>query len=964
MALDETTELFGGLDEATLDAFENADFEDEFEDNSDDDPDYSGSDEISETGYLEEKYDSSDESDASEVFNEDMTDFHQYLRAAHGFKKAKGRGTGRRTADEANYSHEIRVLVSEANQKYVQNNLQGAQAIVEQIIQLDGGVYPAWKMLGEIHKERGDEKKCFMSWFTAAHCKPKDYHLWLECARMSIELDGPNETAVYCYNRALRASPDDISIMYEKAILFKQLGQLNKAAEGFAQLVKALPNDMSVLKEIAQVYTQLQRVPDAIKFYEDSIEYYKTVGLGAQGGFGWSDLNILVELYILEKRWDTAIFMTKSLGRWLWGRGSDAFWDQVQDDDREWDEFDDSRKILVRGYTPEKYPDDSYVMPIELRVKLGVCRLKLRHTEEAVRHFKYLDRQDSSIYFDLFQETGDALLEYGSHEMALEYYGVVAALEVSDDPKLWFNMAKCYKEIGNIEDAEECYHTLLNIYPDDVEGRMQLAEIYEVSDRREEALELVNQIIALRKQQDALEKAKNAGNQPHDPSAVPAFFTAPPARVPANKRRAAITAAERAERRARKTEQTIAKYRKLDYLRPRMEAGDPDAVRDWLDTAGDLVDDFRNTRAFYPCERSQEFKGFATTARRRAAKRGTDANMERMQHRLQEALSFEDEDIPEAEDLSQFYGLDFDAWLYVFMQYAICLTKHEDPQDAYDVLSTAKEANVFFHDEKKKFIVHATHLACAIWAQDPEAVSDVTRFFMHSHQFQGEAYRLFIAAMTSCKQGREMFHHSANQKYFLRQIKAMDKVLTGKAIIGAASLTGKAEDGGAYVPKEFDLTLLMLYGHMLAAGRSYIPALNYYARAYSIDPNHPMINLSIGIAYLHRSMQRQSDNRHWEVLQAMAFLFEYHKLRASDKCSWDEIQEAEYNIGRAFHQIGLTHLSIPYYERALAISDEHLSKSEGNWDIKYEAAYNLQHIYATSGNAVLAREITNKYLVI
>ena len=56
MALDETTELFGGLDEATLDAFENADFGDEFEDNSDDDPDYSGSDEISETGYLEEKY--------------------------------------------------------------------------------------------------------------------------------------------------------------------------------------------------------------------------------------------------------------------------------------------------------------------------------------------------------------------------------------------------------------------------------------------------------------------------------------------------------------------------------------------------------------------------------------------------------------------------------------------------------------------------------------------------------------------------------------------------------------------------------------------------------------------------------------------------------------------------------------------------------------------------------------------
>ena len=104
--------------------------------------------------------------------------------------------------------------------------------------------------------------------------------------------------------------------------------------------------------------------------------------------------------------------------------------------------------------------------------------------------------------------------------------------------------------------------------------------------------------------------------------------------------------------------------------------------------------------------------------------------------------------------------------------------------------------------------------------------SDVTRFFMHSRQFQGDVYRLFVAAMTACKQGRETFHNSANQKYFLRQIKAMDKAVTGKAIVGAASLTAKDEDGGTYIPKEFDLNLLILYGHMLAAGKSYIPALS------------------------------------------------------------------------------------------------------------------------------------------
>jgi len=61
---------------------------------------------------------------------------------------------------------------------------------------------------------------------------------------------------------------------------------------------------------------------------------------------------------------------------------------------------------------------------------------------------------------------------------------------------------------------------------------------------------------------------------------------------------------------------------------------------------------------------------------------------------------------------------------------------------------------------------------------------------------------------------------------------------------------------------------------------------------------------------------------------------------------------------------GLSHLAIPYYERALKISDEHLSAIPDAWDVRYEAAYNLQQIYATSGNPLLAREVTSKYLVL
>lgn len=169
--------------------------------------------------------------------------------------------------------------------------------------------------------------------------------------------------------------------------------------------------------------------------------------------------------------------------------------------------------------------------------------------------------------------------------------------------------------------------------------------------------------------------------------------------------------------------------------------------------------------------------------------------------------------------------------------------------------------------------------ACAIMVGDSESCSTICRWFMTSFQFMSEAYNLFTGAVTISKNGLEVFHHNANQKYLLRQIKAMDQAITGKKRVGAANLTGSNENGEKFVPKETDVGLIMLYGHILASGRSYISALNYYTRAYAQMPNDPRIAFCIGLAYIHRSMQRQSENRHMTLLQGMTFLFDYYDMQ-------------------------------------------------------------------------------------
>lgn len=134
--------------------------------------------------------------------------------------------------------------------------------------------------------------------------------------------------------------------------------------------------------------------------------------------------------------------------------------------------------------------------------------------------------------------------------------------------------------------------------------------------------------------------------------------------------------------------------------------------------------------------------------------------------------------------------------------------------------------------------------------------------------------------------------------------------------------------------------------------------LDYFIRVYGQCPQDPMLLFSMGLSYLHRSMQRQSDNRHLQIMQALTMLYRYHDLRTASGLP-GHVQEAEYNLGRALHQLGLSHAALPFYERALAVKNV-----DSKFDLTMTIAYNLQLLYILAGDTVQARVITDRYLCI
>jgi general transcription factor 3C polypeptide 3 (transcription factor C subunit 4) len=81
-----------------------------------------------------------------------------------------------------------------------------------------------------------------------------------------------------------------------------------------------------------------------------------------------------------------------------------------------------------------------------------------------------------------------------------------------------------------------------------------------------------------------------------------------------------------------------------------------------------------------------------------------------------------------------------------------------------------------------------------------------------------------------------------------------------------------------------------------------------------------MVNLSLGLAYVHYGLKRQSTNRQYLLLQGQSYLSRYARLGSSEPANNFSKAEAYYNIGRLFHLLSINYLALEYYSRAKQVS--------------------------------------------
>ena len=124
-----------------------------------------------------------------------------------------------------------------------------------------------------------------------------------------------------------------------------------------------------------------------------------------------------------------------------------------------------------------------------------------------------------------------------------------------------------------------------------------------------------------------------------------------------------------------------------------------------------------------------------------------------------------------------------------------------------------------------------TIIACALLCNDDETLCNIARWFMREYQFVTDGYRLFSVLNKLCDSENSWFNCGPSQKYILRQLKAVDFSVLSESRRKSpreerASCTIKDSDGFQIQAEDMDIALLMLYGHVLHAGKSYAYAVS------------------------------------------------------------------------------------------------------------------------------------------
>ncbi|GAW03075.1 TPR-like protein [Lentinula edodes] len=417
------------------------------------------------------------------------------LRAASGVgkrRKGKPRGSG------PPLSQQVRSLIGDGNQAFVDNDLPEAVRIMQEVIRIEPRAASAWSVLAQCYEDMQQKDRALQLRIMAAHLR-HDAEEWDRLAHESRNL-GFYQQALYCYRKIYSLDPSNVDALWDRATLAKEIGELRIARQSFLSILKRFPHDLTVLSEIRPILVELGDLTTCTALFQNAFDDYQqrfpsgsgpiagtpgtesTSAVVLGGGFTMLNLLVLADLYNTLGEYDNAVRVIKSGIRWLQGRGDQRYWNLLEDD-REYDPEGFNRVASVAANTihdsasslaanvPTAGPSNAaggivgtveiqsgyFPLDVNARHRLAVARIKMGEINEGVVHANIVLQEDVLDYAVLFIEIADAYYERGMWAEAKPVYEILGTDASTSSVYILLQTASCLRMLDELKDAAEIY---------------------------------------------------------------------------------------------------------------------------------------------------------------------------------------------------------------------------------------------------------------------------------------------------------------------------------------------------------------------------------------------------------------------------------------------------------------------------------------------------------------------------
>ncbi|KAL1831449.1 hypothetical protein ACET3Z_001100 [Daucus carota] len=368
-------------------------------------------------------------------------------------RRRKNKKKGRRRGSKKKVNPEVARKLGEATLHYSNERYEEARCLLKEVIRLDPYLPDPYYKLGLVYEQLKDKKKQMGCYMLAAHSSPKDGSLWKLLVLLSVE-EGNNEQAMYCLSKAITADPQDLSLRFDRASLYVELGDYLKAAESYEQisrlrpeLVEAelRPELVEALKKATKLYQKCGQRERAVSILE---EYVKRNQTEAE----ISIIYLLVSMLIEGRAYIKAL-----------------------------NHIEHAQQVYCAGKE----------FPLPLTIKAGVCQAHLGNLEKAEAIFCVLQRGNACDRPQIVTEVADSLANLKHYELALKYYMMLEAIGDNDSGVLYSRIAECNLHLGDRLRSIEYYYKALPKLNDSVDTRLKLASLLLEESKDDEAISIL-----------------------------------------------------------------------------------------------------------------------------------------------------------------------------------------------------------------------------------------------------------------------------------------------------------------------------------------------------------------------------------------------------------------------------------------------------------------------------------------